>query len=158
MSIKDQTIGTKIKDKNPAPDGVLTVTVEAKPGEFGVHPQKITLTNWVHTVNWICNGLPADSVLQIHFLKDLRGPFLDIVQNHPEVSGYGNRGPDETIDEYDYQARIVTKGGTSRLAGQGRVVNKATEKVKDPRTHGPDTQPQDPPGAAYISPQAGEIK
>ncbi len=146
MSAQDHALeGAKLKDKNPAPDGFLRVTVRAKPGEFGLSPQLITLTNFVHTVRWTCEGLPEDAVLQIHFLGDLRGPFLDLVQNHPEVSGYGNRGPRETVGEYDYQARILSKNGTSRLAGQGRLLNKATKAIGDPRAGGVDTQPEVPP-------------
>ena len=146
MSIKDQASKTTdFKDSNPAQNGVLTVNVEGKPGEFGVFPQKITLTNSVHTVDWTCKGLPADAVLQIHFLQDLRGPFLSLVQPRPEVSGYGNRGPQETIEEYDYQALIVSKDGASRLVGQGRVVNKATQVIKDPRGGGLGERPPENP-------------
>jgi hypothetical protein len=146
MSVQDQALeGAKLKDKNPAPSGVLTVTVQAKPGDFGLSPQLITLTNFVHTVRWTCNGLPGGAVLQIHFLQDLRGPFLDLVQNHPEVSGYGNRGPRETVGEYDYRALIVAADGSSRLAGQGRLLNKATKAIGDPRAGGVDTQPEVPP-------------
>lgn len=142
MSGQDQALGgAKLKDKNPAENGVLTVTVEAKPGEFGVFPQKVTLTSSVHTVDWTCKGLPADAVLQIHFLQDLNGPFVELRQNQPEVAGYGNRGPQKTIEEYDYQARIVSKDGTSRLVGQGRVVNKATQAVGHPGIHTIDPQP-----------------
>lgn len=148
MSAKNHALeGGKLKDKNPAPDGSLEVSVHPF-GDGGVHPQTIILTSWIHTVRWICNGrLPLGARLQIHILEDLRGPFLELVQSRLEVSGYGNRGPRETVDEYAYQARIVEKNGTSRLVGQGTLTNKATKAVGHPGAGGVDTQPEVPPNS-----------
>lgn len=146
MSGQDHALeGADFKDKNPAPDGSLEVAVQPF-GKGGVHPQTITLTNRIHTVRWICNGrLPLGARLQIHILGDLRGPFLDLVQSRFEAFGYGNRGPLETVGEYEYEARIVEKNGTSRLVGQGTLLNKATKAVNHPHAGGVDTQPEVPP-------------
>lgn len=129
------------KDTNPAPNGILEVKVQARFQKGSITPQTITLTNHVHTVRWIGQRLPAGAVLQIHFPADLRGPFLDLVQSHPTVSGYGNRGPQATVERYEYEARIVAANGSSRLVGSGLLINHATEAVGDPRAGGVDAQP-----------------
>lgn len=146
MSAQDHALeGGKLKDKNPAPNGILEVTVQARAGESGVHPRTITLTNQVHTVRWTCHGLPRGAMLQIHFLEDLRGPFMNIVQSHAEVSGYGNRGPRATVREYAYQARIIERDGTSRLAGEVLLINSATKAVGHPGAGGGAWPPEVPP-------------
>lgn len=133
--------------------GILEVTVQEKLGDLGIVPPTITVTSSVHTVSWIGQELPEGAVLQIHFLEDLRGPFKDLTQSQPKVSGYGNRGPQETVEEYDYQARIIGKDGTSRLVGSGRLINHATQEVS--RCVSPDA-PGDSPSSVSGDPWIGD--
>lgn len=145
MSAQNQAVGTKLKDKNPAPNGILEVTVQGKLGNPGIAPQTITLTNGVHTVRWRCVGLVRGSRLEIHFPENPDGPFVDLfaspVDVH-EVVGFGNRGPQSTEKEYAYEARIVRRTGRKRVVGSGRVINKATKRINHPAAGGIDTQPE----------------
>lgn len=147
MSAKDQALkDPKLKDKNPAPGGIMEVTVKGKVGDPGIVPVTITLTNQVHTVHWTCSDLPRGTILQIHFPEDLRGPFVELRQfNTIETFGFGNRGPRATVEAYAYEARLVAGDGTSRLVGHGRLLNKATQKVGHPGTGSVDPL-HDPPG------------
>jgi hypothetical protein len=127
------------KDSNPAPNGILEVTVQGKLGDPGISPQTITLTNNVHTVRWRCVNLARGARLQIHFPEDPDGPFVDLFAPEAvprEVNGFGNRGPRKTLKEYAYEARIVRRGGLTRVAGSGRVLNHATKKVNHPGAGG----------------------
>lgn len=141
MSVQNQALkDPKLKDKNPAPGGILQVTVRGRLSDRpGMTPQTITLTNSVHTVRWKGVGLARGSRLEVHFPGDPRGPFVDLfaspVTPH-EVTGYGNRGPQETETEYDYEVRIVRRGGLRRVVGTGRVINHATQRINDPRAGG----------------------
>jgi hypothetical protein len=138
------------KDKNPAPNGILEVTVQGKLGSPGISPQTITLTNQVHTVRWRCVNLARGSRLEIHFPGDPRGPFVDLdapADSPGVVTGYGNRGPGDALKEYEYEARIVRRTGLKRVVATGRLVNHATHHIKDPRRGGlGDPPPADPVG------------
>ena len=142
MNVQDQALN--IKDKNPAPNGILEVTVRGRIADPGIAPQTITLTNSIHTVRWRVVGLARGSRLEIHFQEDPRGPFVDLFDSpvtHHEVAGYGNRGPKDTEKEYVYEARIVRRSGLKRVVGTGKLINKATQAIKDPRASGVDPQP-----------------
>jgi hypothetical protein len=140
------------KDKNPAPNGILEVRVQAGLANPGISPQTITLTNQVHTVRWRCVNLPRGARLEIHFPADLRGPFVDLWStdaNPREVAGFGNRGPQDTLPEYEYEARIVRRRGLKRVVATGRLINHATHHINDPRAGGlGDPPPADPVGGA----------
>jgi hypothetical protein len=148
MSSKNQALNDKIKDKNPAPNGILEVTVQGKLGDPGISPQTITLTNQVHTVRWRCVNLVRGARLEIHIAGDPKGPFVELrgaFANPAEVTGFGNRGPAHTLKEYAYEARIVRRGGLSRTAGSGKLLNKATKAVGHPHAEGLGDPPVGPP-------------
>jgi hypothetical protein len=138
----------------PGASGVVEITVHASPKHQGdpVFPQTVNLTNAVHTVRWHCTDLPRGTFLQIHFPADPLGPFVAVVEasastNPREVTGYGNRGPRKTLKEYDYEARVVGARGAVKVVGRGRLNNKATKVVRDPRAGGPGDPPiPDPVG------------
>jgi hypothetical protein len=136
MSVQNQAPnGPKLKAKRPAPNKIQEVTVRAKLEEPGISPQTITLTNAAHMVRWRCVGLVRGSRLEIDFPGDRRGPFQALIP-HParphEVTGYGNRGPQRTEEEYDYEVRIVRKTGLAHVVGSGRLINKVTQVFNDP--------------------------
>lgn len=149
MSAQDQALkGAKLKDKNPAPGGILEVTVSGKLGDPWISPQTVTLTNAVHTVRWRAVDLARGSRLEIHFAGDPRGPFVDLFAAQPapsEVTGYGNRGPQDTEREYEYEVRIVRRAGLKRVVGSGRVINNATKRINDPRAGGLGEPPPENP-------------
>lgn len=148
MSPKSPALNDKLKDKNPAPNGILEVTVQGRPGDPGISPQTITLTDHIHTVHWRCVNLARGARLEIHFPQDPLGPFvaLEAPAAAPrDVTGYGNRGPGDTRKEYRYQARIVRKSGLTRVAGTGRLINKATKRINDPRAGGLGEPPVEEP-------------
>ncbi|HBL26971.1 MAG TPA: hypothetical protein DD490_09070 [Acidobacteria bacterium] len=139
------------KDANPAPGGVLEVTVQGKLGQPGLTPQTITLTDQVHTVRWRCVNLAKGSRLEIHIAGDPKGPFVElraaaITTNPAEVQGFGNRGPRKTLKEYAYEARIVRRGGLSRSAGSGTLRNQAKKAVGHPLAGGLGEPQPDPIG------------
>lgn len=149
MSPKSPALNDKLKDKNPAPNGILEVTVQGKLGNPGIVPQTITLTNQIHTVRWRCVNLARGARLEIHIAGDPRGPFVELrgaFFDPHEVTGFGNRGPAaHTLKEYAYEARIVRQGGVSRAAGSGKLLNKATKAVGHPQAEGLGEPPVGPP-------------
>jgi hypothetical protein len=136
MRVQNQALkGPRLKDKSPAPNEILEVTVRGKLGDPGIVPQTITLTNAAHMVRWRCVGLVRGSRLEIDFPGDRRGPFQALFPHETkphEVTGYGNRGPQETEEEYDYEVRIVRRTGLKRVVGSGRLINKVTRVINDP--------------------------
>lgn len=149
MSVQNQALkDPKLKDKNPAPGGILDVTVRGQLKNPGISPQTITLTNSIHTVRWRVVGLARGSRLEIHFPGDPRGPFVDLFASQftpHEVAGYGNRGPQDTETEYDYEVRIVRRAGLKRVVGTGKVINNATQRINDPRAGGLGEPPPENP-------------
>lgn len=143
MSFRNDNL--KKIESNPQ---VLEVTVHSDPRDPGapIFPQTITLTNAVHTVHWLCVGLARGERLQIHFPQDSNGPFLSLEsaeQAPQEVNGYGNRGPGETLKEYEYEARILKQRKVVRT-GLGHLTNKATKRINHPHTGGPGDPPPEP--------------
>ena len=148
MSPKSPALNDKLKDKNPAPNGVLEVTVQGKLGNPGIVPQTITLTDQIHTVRWRCVNLASGARLEIHFADDPKGPFVELrgaFADHHVVTGFGNRGPAHSLKEYAYEARLVRRAGLSRTAGSGKLLNKATKAVGHPGAEGLGEPPVGPP-------------
>ena len=148
MSPNQALDDAKLKDSNPAPNGILEVTVQGKLGDPGITPHTITLTDHVHTVRWRCVNLARGARLEIDFAGDSRGPFVELrgaFADPHEVTGFGNRGPAHTVKEYAYEARIVRRGGFSRPAGSGKVLNKAKTAVGHPGAEGLGDPPVGPP-------------
>jgi hypothetical protein len=150
MSAQDHAMNEgSFKDANPAPGGILEVTVQGRLGHPGIVPQTITLTNQVHTVRWRCVNLARGARLEIHFPDDPQGPFVELRPSFAaapaEVTGFGNRGPRDSLKEYAYEARIVRRAGLSRAAGSGTLLNKATKKVNHPGAEGLGDPPVGPP-------------
>jgi len=139
----------QITDRASDPPETLKITVHSESGASTyVFPQTITLTNSVYQVTWHRGALAPGARLQIRFLsRNEDGPFLSLEsyeQLPGEVNGYGNRGPGDTLKEYDYEVRILQKGKTAKKIGDGHLVNNAKKIVLDPRGNGTDP-PFDPP-------------
>lgn len=119
----------------------LEVTVSARPGApQPIDPETITLDDSVLRVIWRCPDLPRDARLQIGFRGDPRGPFFILDSAGSEVTGWGNRGPEETEEQYIYEVRIQAAVGIQALGG-GTLNNKPTKPI-----HPPPTTTYDPPG------------
>lgn len=128
---------------------VLKVTVHSQAGHAApIFPATITLTNHVYEVIWTCHDLASGERLQIRFPgREPEGPFLTVEAREQvpgEVIGYGNRGPAETLKEYDYEVRAVRNAGSRKVA-DGHLINNSLTSVNDPRVDGVDPLP-DPPG------------
>ena len=150
MSPRTPALNDKLKDKNPAPQGILEVTVQGRLIGAGprISPQTITLTDHIHTVRWRCVNLARGARLEIHIAGDPKGPFVELrgaFADPHEVTGFGNRGPAHSLKEYAYEARIVRRGGLSRAAGSGKLLNKATKAVGHPGAEGLGEPPVGPP-------------
>jgi hypothetical protein len=115
----------------------LQVTVYSRPGHTEpISPAGLTLTDSIHEVVWECDDLPEGATLLIHFLEDPRGPFAHLVIKGKRVTGYGNRGPNDTALTYHYEAKVAI-GGLVSTVGDGMVQNNADDVVTYDPAPGP---------------------
>jgi hypothetical protein len=109
--------------REPRAQETLTVTVQARPGfPEPINPPSITLTDTIYKVVWQCDDLPAGATLLIRFREDPRGPFFLLEFAGNRVVGYGNRGPDNTLSHYTYDAAVLD-GGVVTSLGVAEVQN-----------------------------------